>query len=78
MGRGGVPVAGSHYVPKVIYPLVKEMAVVGVPVRVPVVVACRVLGLSKQVYYKWLGQPVSAREVEDGELIAVLGELSRR
>ncbi len=61
-----------------ICPLVREMAVVGVPVRVLVVVACRVLGLSKQVYYKWLRQPVSVREVEDGELIAVLGELSRR
>ncbi len=64
--------------PEMIYPLVKEMAVVGAPVRVPVAVTCRVLGLSIQVYYKWLGQSVSAREVEDGELIAVLGELSRR
>ena len=61
-----------------IYPLVKQMAAVGAPVGVPVAVACRVLGLSIQVYYKWLRQPVSAREAEDGELIAVLGELSRR
>ncbi len=30
-----------------IYPLVKEMAAVGGPVKVPVAVACRVLGFSK-------------------------------
>ena len=55
-----------------IYPLVKEMAAVGAPVRVPVAVACRVLGFSKQGYYKWLKQPVSAREAEERELIAVV------
>lgn len=58
-----------------IYPLVKEMAAVGAPVRVPVAVACRILGFSKQAYYKWLRQPVSAREAEERELIAVLREL---
>ena len=58
-----------------IYPLVKEMAAVGAPVRVPVAVACRVLGFSKQGYYKWLKQPVSAREAEERELIAVLHQL---
>ena len=41
-----------------IYPLVKEMAAVGARVRVPVAVACRILGFSKQGYYKWLKQPV--------------------
>ena len=34
-----------------IYPLVREMAAPGAPVRVPVAVACRVLGFSKQAYY---------------------------
>ena len=58
-----------------IYPLVKEMAAVGAAVRVPVAVACRVLGFSKQGYYKWLKQPVSAREAEERELIAVLHQL---
>lgn len=58
-----------------IYPLVKEMAAVGAPVRVAVAVACRVLGFSKQGYYKWLKQPVSAREAEERELIAVLHQL---
>lgn len=33
-----------------IYPLVKEMAAVGARVRVPVAVACRILGFSKQGY----------------------------
>lgn len=58
-----------------IYPLVKEMAAVGAPVRVAVAVACRVLGFSKQGYYKWLKQPVSACEAEERELIAVLHQL---
>ena len=33
------------------------------------------LGFSKQGYYKWLKQPVSAREAEERELIAVLHQL---
>lgn len=51
------------------------MAAKDAPVRVPVVVACRVLGFSKQAYYQWVKQPVSKREVEDGHLIGVLREI---
>jgi len=40
-----------------IYPLVKEMAAVGAPVRVPVAVACRILGFSKQGYYNACWDP---------------------
>ena len=58
-----------------IYPLVREMAAAGAPVRVPVAVACRVLGFTEQAYDKWLKQPVSAREVEEAHLIGVLREL---
>lgn len=58
-----------------IYPLVREMAAAGAPVRVPVAVACRVLGFTEQAYYKWLKQPISAREVEEAHLIGVLREL---
>ena len=58
-----------------IYPLVREMAAVGARVRVPVRVACRVLGFSNLAYYKWLKHPVSARHTEEQELIAVLGQL---
>lgn len=58
-----------------IYPLVREMAAADARVRVPVAVASRVLGFSEQAYYKWLKQPVSARETEEAHLIEVLREL---
>lgn len=51
------------------------MAAAGAPVRVPVAVACRVLGFTEQAYYQWLRNPVSAREVEEQHLIGVLREL---
>lgn len=51
------------------------MAAKDAPLRVPVVVACRVLGFSKQAYYQWVKQPVSKREVEDRQLIQVLRKL---
>ena len=35
------------------YPLVQELAVDGVPVTL----TCRVLGFSKQAFYKMAGQP---------------------
>lgn len=57
------------------YPLVREMAATGAQVRVPVAVACRVLGFSEQAYYRWLKQPVSTRDVEEAYLIGVLREL---
>jgi len=57
------------------FPLVREMADPAAPVRVPVAVACRVLGFSQQAYYKWRRQPVSAREAEEQHLIGVLREL---
>ncbi|MBN9611953.1 MAG: IS3 family transposase, partial [Actinobacteria bacterium] len=58
-----------------IYPPVREMAAPGARVRVPVAVACRVLGFSEQAYDQWLKQPVSAREAEEQHLIRVLREL---
>jgi len=45
------------------------MAAGGAPIRVPVAVACRVLGLSTQGYYKWLTNPVSQRDWDDAHLI---------
>lgn len=57
------------------FPLVREMAEAGAPIRVPVSVACRVLGFTKQAYYQWVKQPVSKREAEDRLLIQVLCEL---
>ena len=51
------------------------MAAAGAPIRVPVAVACRVLGLSTQGYYKWLKEPVSQRDWDDAHLIDVLYDI---
>lgn len=59
-----------------IFPLVREMAAAGARIRVPVAVACRVLGFSTQAYYKWLKAPVSPRERDDAETINKLVDLS--
>ena len=48
-----------------IYPLVRDLATEGVPV----VVTCRVLGFSKQAYYKWRAQPITDRDWDDAHLI---------
>jgi putative transposase len=50
------------------YPLVRELAAVDAPLRVPVTVTCRVLGFSTQAYYKWLARPVSDRDLADAHL----------
>lgn len=52
-----------------IYPLVRELAAAGAPVRVPVAVTCRVLKIAKQPYYRWLADPVSQRDWDDAHLI---------
>ena len=40
------------------YPLVRELAVDGIPVAV----TCRVLKLARQPYYRWLAAPVTDAE----------------
>lgn len=47
------------------YPLVEDLAADGVPV----VVACRVLGFSKQAYYAWRTNRVCQRDWDDAYLI---------
>ncbi len=47
------------------YPLVRELATTGAPLRVPVAVTCRVLGLARQPYYRWLEQPVTDADLEE-------------
>jgi putative transposase len=42
------------------YPLVRELAVDGIPVTV----SCRVLNLARQPYYRWLQSPLSDRQLE--------------
>lgn len=50
------------------YPLVTELADDGVGVSL----SCRVLGFSKQAYYKWLCDPVPARDWDDAHTINAL------
>lgn len=59
------------------YPLVRDLAAAGAPIRVPVAVTCRVLGFSRQAYYKWCKQPVSDRALEDAYLTDEAIELHR-
>lgn len=47
------------------YPLVLDLADDGVPVAV----TCRVLGFSKQAFYKWRAKPISDRDYDDAHLI---------
>jgi transposase InsO family protein len=51
------------------------MAATGARVRVPVAVACRVLKLSAQGYYKWLQDPVSQRDWDDAHAIDALRDI---
>ena len=46
------------------YPLVRELAADGIPV----VVACRVLKLARQPYYRWLAHPITERELDQAYL----------
>jgi putative transposase len=46
------------------YPLVRELAVDGIPVAV----TCRVLKFSSQGYYKWLKCPITTRDWENAHL----------
>ena len=47
------------------YPLVTELAAIGIPVAV----TCRVLKFSKQGYYRWRASPVTERDWADAHLI---------
>jgi hypothetical protein len=51
--------------PKMMYPLVPDLADDGIPVTV----TCRVLGCSKRAFYKWRADPVSRRDWDDAHLI---------
>jgi putative transposase len=50
------------------YPLVRDLAAAGVPVAV----TCRVLKIARQPYYRWLADPVTAREVRHAYLTDAL------
>ena len=51
-----------------IYPLVRELAATGAPIRVPVAVTCRVLKIAKQPSCRWLKNPVSDRAWDEAQL----------
>jgi len=55
------------------YPLVRELAVDGVPVTV----TCRVLNLARQPYYRWLADPVTASEWREAHLANALFDAHR-
>lgn len=46
------------------YPLVRDLAAEGIPVRL----TCRVLGFSPQAFYKWVAAPCPARDLQDAYL----------
>jgi hypothetical protein len=48
-----------------IYPLVTDLADEGIPVAV----TCRVLGFSRQGYFKWRAKPICDRDLSDAYLI---------
>jgi len=46
------------------YPLVRELATDGIPV----VVSCRVLGLARSAYYRWVGSPFTDGQLDEAWL----------
>ena len=46
------------------YPLVRELATDGIPV----VVSCRVLGLARAPYYRWLNRPITDGQLDEAHL----------
>ena len=53
------------------FPLVRDLAVDSIPVAV----TCRVLGFSKQAFYKWNANPVTQRDWDDAHLIQAAREI---
>ena len=56
-----------------IYPLVRDLAVDGIPVTV----ACRVLGFSTQGLNKWRRNPISQRDWDDAHLTNLALDIHR-
>jgi putative transposase len=50
------------------FPLVLDLAADPIH-KIPVAVTCRVLGFSKQAFYRWRAQPVTQRDWDDAHLI---------
>ena len=54
------------------YPLVRDLA----DDNIPVAVTCRVLGFSKQAFYKWRADPITQRDWDDAHLINLAREIN--
>ncbi|MGH3025396.1 MAG: IS3 family transposase [Gaiellaceae bacterium] len=57
--------------PKMKFPLVRELAAEGFPVRL----TCGMLGFSAQAFYKWQRQPVSRRCYDDAQLVNAIRDV---
>ena len=55
------------------YPLVRELAVDGIPVTV----TCQVLKIARQPYYRWLKEPVTDRELAEARLANAIFDAHR-
>ena len=53
------------------FPLVRDLAAEGFPVRL----TCGVLGFSPQAFYKWQAQPVCQRDLDDAHLVNVIRDV---
>ncbi len=58
------------------FPLVRELAA-DPDRRVPVAVTCRILGFTKQAYYKWLKNPVPQRDWDQAHLMNAAVDVHR-
>ncbi|WP_373142363.1 hypothetical protein [Mycobacterium marinum] len=63
--------------PLQLYPLLKELAAIGTPIRVPVTVPCRVLQLHRQHYHTWLACPISDTEYDQAYLANAIFDAHR-
>ena len=55
------------------YPLVRDLAAEGIPVRL----TCRVLGFSTQAFYKWNARPICDRDRDDAYLTNAIVDAHR-
>ena len=55
------------------YPLVSELAADGIPVAV----SCRVLGLARQPYYRWLEEPIVDSQLDEAYLANAIHDAHR-
>ena len=55
------------------YPLVRELAADGIPVAV----TCRVLGIARQPYYRWLKNPITRAELAEAYLANAIFDAHR-